>query len=358
MTRARTGRTRIGFTLIELLVVIAIIAILIGLLLPAVQKVREAAARMSCSNNMKQIGLSLHNYDSTNGKLPMGIDKFDIGGLMYCLPYMEQTAVYQNFTLPPDPGPGVYQTGCQSWYVNSPLAVLNNRPNSTGAAGNPAPPAPKVMWGGQASIKTLLCPSGEYPGAIAAVLLKAPQGSGTNATSNFFVVNGGVVGGFTFSGAPGSTVLNKSMYMLMAGYPLFQANATTGAGQFEGAFLFNKQSPVGAIPDGTSNTMFVVEYSNSWVDFGAGNVLTGSCSGTFASGPLYTYWAMVDPTDATTYPTMPRGKSPWFRPSSPHTGIVQVCMGDGSVRGLRTSIDYTTWVTLGGKADGWILSSN
>src|SRR5262249_15614304 len=119
---------RRGLTLIELLVVIAILAVLLGLLLPAVQKIREAVNRLHCANNLKQLGLACHHYDSTHGRLPPGylgpipnerdygpdVERIQhVGLLVYLLPYVEHDNLHRRLQIDFDPG----RLG-PAWYTN------------------------------------------------------------------------------------------------------------------------------------------------------------------------------------------------------------------------------------------------
>ena len=315
----RPPAARRGFTLIELLVVIAIIAVLIGLLLPAVQKVREAAARMSCKNNLKQIALAAHNYENANGVLPPGYlgprprDTFFadgtalmaypntqwVGVLAYLLPQLEHDNVYRGI----DANLNVDQDGTR-W---SSLAATSTM--------------------ARVKIKTFLCPSDDPTAPPRVAGRMGTYATSAAATSGTIQVN-------YFDNTGTSADLGRTNYLGVAGRMGHTGAAVVDA--LEGPFSNRSKTKLTAFSDGTSNTLLFGEtlgghptdgsrlYSFSWMGVGV-NVAS---------------WG-IDPAD-TSYRNF----------SSKHAGAVQFAMGDASVQSLRTGSDVTTFRQLAAHADG------
>jgi prepilin-type N-terminal cleavage/methylation domain-containing protein/prepilin-type processing-associated H-X9-DG protein len=340
--RRRPNSSHPGFTLIELLVVIAIIAILIGLLLPAVQKIREAAARMSCTNNLKQITLAAHNYHAALGYLPAGADKNELGPLAYLLPYMEQDNTYKNFYFDPTPAASV----TLGWWKLGPPGQ-QNRPGSTGLTTYPPPTAPQTVYGGQPTVKSYLCPSALDPSGYNSVLMAVTAGSpnvGYNGNIAGIATPGFVT--FVFSANPGSAMLGRSNYAAMGGYPYFSSN--TG---YAGIFTYQSKTRLTDITDGTSNTIAFSEYSAGHV-VGLGTGLDGDCTGAWEITNMYSYWAPTDPQTAL-------ANNIYYAFGSRHSaGIFNAAFGDGSVRSLNTSLNFSVWVALSGMSDGVVISGD
>jgi prepilin-type N-terminal cleavage/methylation domain-containing protein/prepilin-type processing-associated H-X9-DG protein len=306
---------RSGFTLIELLVVIAIIAILIGLLLPAVQKVREAAARIQCANNLHQIVLAAHNYQSSYNRLPPGMDTQHVGVLVYLLPYMEQQNVYNNFSFDKS----------FTFYFQNPL----NRPPSTGTDNIPRPPA---IYGCEPTVNSYLCPSADDPGSTTTALLCVDYGNGGQDYT------AGGPGGHVFSSAPGRLIMGRSNYLGMAGY-----YAPSQYPQYRGFYTYNSKNSIARIPDGTSNTIMFAEYTGGFIQWnGGGGIPDGVATGSWSSGFNYSGFGTL-------------GNQYYLFGSKHAGGITNVGYGDGSVRQLQQSIDFGTWIALTGIADGIVV---
>jgi prepilin-type N-terminal cleavage/methylation domain-containing protein/prepilin-type processing-associated H-X9-DG protein len=317
--RSRRARSQ-GFTLIELLVVIAIIAILIGLLLPAVQKVREAASRTSCQNNLKQIGMALHNYHSANGYFPTSTRLSATATVRsawttFALPYLEQDAIFSKYD--------------QSTNWDSPANLpVTSRP-----------------------IKILKCSSSPYQDQLDGNQQLGAGWTPVVATTDYATIT-----------AVTPQLANLYPGQIMPDIGILERNAKPTLSQ---------------VTDGTANTILVTESAARPTVIRLG-VVIGSPSGNPPTRVNGGGWARASsdfdlkgssPDGATfpgscavnctnglsvgnTYPDPVYGSNGTGETYSFHTGGANAVFGDGSVRFLRQSINIVTYAALVTRAGG------
>ena len=344
-------RRRGGFTLIELLVVIAIIAILIGLLLPAVQKVREAAARMQCTNNLKQIMLAAHNYESTNSYLPPGGDAQMTGPLVNLLPYVEQDPLFKGWRQVPWNG----TTGTYSFYFRDP----QNAPQSVAAAATP--PNPPGVWPVSPNLKVFTCPSNLVDPTSQLGCIRMQTGgtavrdyiTGTNPAEGFQPSLNPYTT-YAVSGAVGVSTQNfygRSNYVANGGYLLAPADGPT----FRGPFMLKAKQTIANISDGSSNTIGFAEtvggnVGSGWWGSGIGQNYFVSAFGTCPD-------RTNDAASGGNCDFTPTGKGFGAGiPSSGHTtNRINVAFCDGSIRNIPPNLNFSTFVYLCGVDDGQVV---
>lgn len=305
----RSGRPRSGFTLIELLVVIAIVAILIGLLLPAVQKVREAAARSQCTNNLKQMGLAIHNYhDVYNALPPSRVGPQHATWFVLILPYLEQNNLYNQWNL------------ANNYYEQSP-AVQN------------------------AYVKQYVCPSrrnGPMPSTQYEVSSTGvPDSSEHPGTQGDYAGNGG-----QYANDP--IVDNPLCFgaMCLANCQVNANNQVTSS---------KSQTALKDITDGTSQTFLVGEkhsvlskWGQSGPSWGEGAIWNGDFPRNFSRIGGQPRWNLGQgPYDL---------NGPWHcKFGSWHPGICQFVFSDGHVAALSNSTDMDTLQKLACRNDGLVI---
>lgn len=333
----RIPRRRLGFTLIELLVVIAIIAILVSLLLPAVQQAREAARRTQCKNNLKQLGLALHNYEGTYGVLPHALWGAGPGGvsalqddgfgwMVSILPYIEQSNLYQKINPQGQPGVMGVQAIRDRYY-----------------------PGVTVIPGGETVIPAYLCPSSAMP-SVAPVTFAVP-------------------------GAPSGSQPLTHRSPDRAGYATSSYKTAGGSNSGDYGMMHKNWEGGGVkfrdVTDGLSNTLMVAEsvYVSTSVS-ASQRAVTPLVAGTH----FLNDWPIWMGSHGNGQDETVRINGRWGSPInarvgyqkmalavnddnafSYHVGGAQFCLGDGSVRFITENIDVRTYDYLHDKRDGQVL---
>jgi prepilin-type N-terminal cleavage/methylation domain-containing protein/prepilin-type processing-associated H-X9-DG protein len=331
---------RRGFTLIELLVVIAIIAILIGLLLPAVQKVREAAARMQCSNNLKQLGIACHTYHDTYNVFPRNYGR-QVGGNVWeatsasvsLLPYIEQGNLHSLF-----------EANKTNWGVTHDQ-LMNTKVNTFIC---PSSPAARGMssdyWSG---------PGSNYGWSTGSRIETVWAGSAFNGMISYQ------------SDRKMADVSDGLSNTLLASELLPGTGASGSTARFPFDMFYAGNGPFNSVANRDFPT--VAELTN------IGTIARSSPTGYKSNnGGLWAWYAAGHSSLNTaappnwSFPTAggdccPGGAHDWgfgiIPPRSMHTGGVNALLGDGSVRFIPSSIDVRTFQLLGARNDGQVLGN-
>ena len=354
MRKKTTKDSALGFTLVELLVVIAIIGVLVALLLPAVQAAREASRRMSCMNNIRQMGLSLHNYHSARNEFPVVTEFGDGKGrpegalhhtwLTYILPYMEQTAAYGSIDF--------------------------DRPAMRGADGNPQQIVSTL-------IPAFLCPSNEQYGSI-------------EETHNIAWTNYVGSEGFDFACFVDRPCIPEQIFPSEAQY--FEDLPDT---DYKGIFSPGEAVGIHRITDGTSNTIILAEvtsfghFGGKFRDMNTGTLHSNDENATLVAAFVGSaVWGTGANSHAWLHPRVyseangdSKRPGKWFLEKPyvygpgyvSHSGIntsaftagsqhagggLNVAMADGSARSITPDIAWETWVILNSYTDAALVTED